>query len=298
MQEADSAYMRKIGLPEVIDVVLQRLLKNKPYGQIELWEEIMASCRDELRKLQKKPPMVLKEAEDVVRNVANGRGTTDDLLDVYKRTSPTAFTVAVYNSMQHKRLQDGRRRRSISSLSLASSTDAEIYDFLTTEIHRHIRVDDVHFFLQDHDSEVLYDPRSPENRSRRGVITAAASSKQTVYDTPNQGTGRLLTACPVLSEQDSVLAVVVLERVQAFDSFEKVKLQEFAVIASEILVVHQLKQQCEASSNQVTVLLDVAHRLSSELEVNSLTRTIMAVSRDLLQADRSTLFLVDNERNE
>jgi adenylate cyclase len=52
------------------------------------------------------------------------------------------------------------------------------------------------------------------------------------------------------------------------------------------------------TQHKIQVLLDVANQLSSELETTSLITTIMQKARELLDADRCTLFLLDKESEE
>jgi adenylate cyclase len=52
------------------------------------------------------------------------------------------------------------------------------------------------------------------------------------------------------------------------------------------------------TQHKIQVLLDVANQLSSELETKSLITTIMQKARELLDADRCTLFLLDKENGQ
>ena len=51
-------------------------------------------------------------------------------------------------------------------------------------------------------------------------------------------------------------------------------------------------------ANRIRVMLDVAKSLSSELDTNVLIRKIMQSARELMQAERCTLFMVDHEAQE
>ncbi|MBF0407682.1 MAG: GAF domain-containing protein [Candidatus Riflebacteria bacterium] len=59
-----------------------------------------------------------------------------------------------------------------------------------------------------------------------------------------------------------------------------------------------LYEDTKASQKKIEALLKVANSLSSALDLNSLFSTIMAKAAELLSADRSSLFLIDNETNE
>ena len=53
-----------------------------------------------------------------------------------------------------------------------------------------------------------------------------------------------------------------------------------------------------SSQRKIEALLKVANALSSSLDLNQLIQTIMGKAAELLNADRSTLFLIDKESNE
>ena len=60
----------------------------------------------------------------------------------------------------------------------------------------------------------------------------------------------------------------------------------------------QLYSASLLTQHKIQVLLDVANQLSSELETTSLITTIMQKARELLDADRCTLFLLDKENGQ
>eukprot|EP00002_Diphylleia_rotans_P021272 TRINITY_DN4145_c0_g1_i1.p1 TRINITY_DN4145_c0_g1~~TRINITY_DN4145_c0_g1_i1.p1 ORF type:complete len:1039 (+),score=218.80 TRINITY_DN4145_c0_g1_i1:60-3176(+) len=72
----------------------------------------------------------------------------------------------------------------------------------------------------------------------------------------------------------------------------------FAVQAANCLRNAQLYEAAIKAQQKIAVLLDVARQMSSNLDLNSLCQLIMMKSRDLLEADRCTLYLIDKETNE
>ncbi|KAJ3344062.1 hypothetical protein HDU93_003225 [Gonapodya sp. JEL0774] len=84
----------------------------------------------------------------------------------------------------------------------------------------------------------------------------------------------------------------------SFNSDEEFLLSTLAGYAGTIIDIHEHYEAVMRAQKKVEVLLDTTNRLSSTLDLNTLIQRIMAAARELLQADRCTLFLVDNERKQ
>eukprot|EP00002_Diphylleia_rotans_P033883 TRINITY_DN7243_c0_g1_i11.p1 TRINITY_DN7243_c0_g1~~TRINITY_DN7243_c0_g1_i11.p1 ORF type:complete len:1023 (+),score=239.10 TRINITY_DN7243_c0_g1_i11:112-3180(+) len=73
------------------------------------------------------------------------------------------------------------------------------------------------------------------------------------------------------------------------------------IIASQTGILLRNAKLYKASvttQHRISVILELSRQLSSELNLKSLCRVIMQKARELLKADRCTLFLVDQERKE
>src|SRR5688572_27420784 len=56
--------------------------------------------------------------------------------------------------------------------------------------------------------------------------------------------------------------------------------------------------QPRLSEDQLTALLDLSRALASELDVDALLGAVLAHATELLDADRSTLFLIDPDQDQ
>ncbi|KAJ9451162.1 Adenylate cyclase 1 [Diplonema papillatum] len=176
--------------------------------------------------------------------------------------------------------------------------------------------------LRDHDNEVIYNPLKPASRAnehtpglvcdtvREGqpllrLFTGPDATAPTATDALLFAEGcRSAIAVPIKSKSDILGVIAVVDNGEAsapqgLANIEELRtLNHLAKAISRVVAGAVQYEALTAARNQVDVLLDVARRLSSELEVKSLIRTIMQVSRGLLDADRSTLFLVDKEKDQ
>ena len=60
----------------------------------------------------------------------------------------------------------------------------------------------------------------------------------------------------------------------------------------------QLYETAKRAREDISTLLEVSSAISSELELDSLIQLIMNKASEITQADRSSLFIFDPERNE
>lgn len=124
--------------------------------------------------------------------------------------------------------------------------------------------------------------------------------KQTGYKTKS------VLCMPVLDHEGNVVAVVeaLNKRKQGgtgsdrFDGEDERVMRTLAHHAGLSLRNSQLYQTSLLTQRRIQVLLEVASQLASELETTSLITQIMTKARDLLDADRCTLFLLDAEKGE
>jgi adenylate cyclase len=117
--------------------------------------------------------------------------------------------------------------------------------------------------------------------------------KQTGYHTRN------ILCMPIFSKQEKVVAVVqLLNKVgeQPFDTFDEQHFREFA--SSIGIILESCNTFYVAARNQrgVLALLEATKTLGRSLDVETTLRAVMDQARDLMQADRSTLFLLDRDR--
>ena len=112
---------------------------------------------------------------------------------------------------------------------------------------------------------------------------------------------RSILCAPVRDRAGDIVAVLqVLNRLdeQAFDESDERLLDAFVGQIAIALRNAQQMEQIEQRRRQSEMLLDVMKSFSSELEVDQLLRRIMERTSAVLQADRSTLFLVDRRTRE
>ena len=119
--------------------------------------------------------------------------------------------------------------------------------------------------------------------------------KQTGYQTHN------ILCMPIFSKQDRVVAVVqLLNKLEGtpFDSRDEQQFREFA--SSIGIILESCNTFYIAARNQkgVAALLKATSCLAQSLDLEKTLRAVMDEARDLMKADRSTLFLLDREKNQ
>ena len=119
--------------------------------------------------------------------------------------------------------------------------------------------------------------------------------KQTGYRTRN------ILCLPIFSSKNQVVAVVQLLNKQGQEPFDSYDEQHFREFASSIgIILESCNSFYIAARNQkgVSALLKATSCLGQSLDLEKTLRVVMDEARDLMQADRSTLFLLDRDRNE
>jgi len=119
--------------------------------------------------------------------------------------------------------------------------------------------------------------------------------KQTGYHTRN------LLCMPIKSSKNQVVAVVQLSNKAGGAGFSSADEQSFREFASSIGIILETCQSFYmAARNQrgAAALLQATKTLGQSLDVQATLQSVMAQARDLMQADRSTLFMLRKEAGE
>lgn len=119
--------------------------------------------------------------------------------------------------------------------------------------------------------------------------------KQTGFMTRN------ILCMPIFSTKEQVIAVVQLLNKSGalpFDQQDELLFREFA--DSMGIILESCNSFYIAARNQrgVAALLKATSGLAQSLDLDKTLRVVMDEARDLMKADRSTLFLLDRDRNE
>eukprot|EP01065_Artemidia_motanka_P008313 TRINITY_DN1415_c1_g1_i4.p1 TRINITY_DN1415_c1_g1~~TRINITY_DN1415_c1_g1_i4.p1 ORF type:complete len:901 (+),score=315.08 TRINITY_DN1415_c1_g1_i4:167-2869(+) len=307
----DAQYMGKVGLPHIVDRLLRHVLSSQPPSPRGVVRKIKEACDDELRG----------ETEEVAVDKEPDTGATVQFM--CGEMSKAGFLDALESMTPEERrkqvgaLCDTARAKGKKGFpDEARELDgASLFDHIIRETQKQIpNATRAVFHLRDADNDVLYDPADPAVRALvgKGVIGRVAEGKHgtlsvafgpsnepTDEDKALVGTSSRVVSAPLMSASLGVMATLsVLGDEKEFTAEEVEHLTFLAKQAGPMVFSSITASTLQSTRNQVDVLLDVARRLASELEVNSLIRTIMQVSRDLLSADRATLFLVDKEHDQ
>ncbi|MBI4695479.1 MAG: GAF domain-containing protein [Gammaproteobacteria bacterium] len=105
---------------------------------------------------------------------------------------------------------------------------------------------------------------------------------------------------PVRSWRGETIGVteVLNKRSGPFTPADAVLLQAFTAHMSTAIENAHLFERARVSTREESQLMEVTQALSSELDIDTLLRKIMSIATELLDAERSTLFLHDPVRNE
>ncbi|MEM6718286.1 MAG: adenylate/guanylate cyclase domain-containing protein [Bacteroidota bacterium] len=120
------------------------------------------------------------------------------------------------------------------------------------------------------------------------------------YDKQLQFVTRSAICVPVFNEQgDAVGALQCLNRTKGEFTQKDIKiLNSFAAAITLIIKNSELYLASEHIKNNFSTLLDVFKAISSELNLNKLIQVVMNKAAEITNADRSSLFLVDEETGE
>ncbi|TDJ65627.1 MAG: adenylate/guanylate cyclase domain-containing protein [Proteobacteria bacterium] len=118
--------------------------------------------------------------------------------------------------------------------------------------------------------------------------------QQTGYKT------RTILCVPVTTRSGDVLGVaeVLNKRVDVFTDTDSALLKAFTTHVASALENMQLVERAQVSMREESRIREVTQAISSELDTDRLLRKIMSLSTELLDAERSTLFLHDPIKNE
>ena len=113
-------------------------------------------------------------------------------------------------------------------------------------------------------------------------------------------TTRNLLCVPVRTRRGDIIGVTeVLNRHDgAFTAADAIFLRAFTTHVATALENAQFAEQIMAATREETRLMDVTRAISSELDIDQLLWKIIGIATELLDAERSTLFLHDPGRDE
>lgn len=120
------------------------------------------------------------------------------------------------------------------------------------------------------------------------------------YDAQLQYSTRSVICVPIFDEKgEAVGALQCLNRKEGKFTNEDIKLlNSFAAAITLIIKNSELYLATEHIKNNFSILLDVFKAVSSELNLNKLIQVVMNKAAEIANADRSSLFLVDDETGE
>ncbi len=192
---------------------------------------------------------------------------------------------------------------------------------LVTLISTAFDADRASLFLYDRDTHELYSrcAQGEANNEIRinaelGIAGAVFTSglPALVHDAPadprfnptiDSRTGyrtRNILCIPVRNRRGIIIGVTeVLNKHQgSFDASDLALLQVFGTQMSSAIENAQLSERALIATREESRIIEVTRAISSELNIDKLLRRIMATATELLDAERSTLFLHDQETNE
>ena len=111
---------------------------------------------------------------------------------------------------------------------------------------------------------------------------------------------RMILCVPVFDERRNVLGVIqaLNKKKGLFDSNDLVILNSLAATVALIIKNAQLYETAKRGREDISTLLEVTSAISSELELDNLIQLIMNKASAITHSDRSSLFLLDEEKNE
>jgi len=111
---------------------------------------------------------------------------------------------------------------------------------------------------------------------------------------------RNLMCVPVCTRRGDVIGVTeVLNRHEGhFSATDAVFLRAFSTHVATAIENAQFAEQVKAATREQSRLMDLTRAISSELDIEKLLRKIIGIASELLDAERSTLFLHDPARDE
>lgn len=121
-----------------------------------------------------------------------------------------------------------------------------------------------------------------------------AIDQQTGYKT------RSILGVPVRTRLGDTIGVaeVLNKNSGDFSDADSALLRAFTTHVATALENIQLSERAEVAIHEESRIMEVTQAISSELDIDRLLRKIMSIATELLEAERSTLFLHDPARNE
>ena len=199
----------------------------------------------------------------------------------------------------------------------------QLLEAFTLKIGQILQADRTTIFLVDEEKEQLWSKivqgedgtreiRLPMNVGIAGQVAATGECLNIpdAYSSPlfnpdvDRETGyqtRNILCMPIFSTKYRVVAVVQLLNKAGdlpFDSYDEQQFREFA--NSIGIILESCNSFYLAARNQrgVAALLKATASLAQSLDLEKTLQVVMDEARELMQADRSTLFLLDRDRNE
>lgn len=111
---------------------------------------------------------------------------------------------------------------------------------------------------------------------------------------------RMILCVPVFDDQGKVLGVIqsLNKKKGLFNEEDLIILTSLAATVSLIIKNAQLYETAKRAREDISTLLEVSSAISSELELDNLIQLIMNKASEITQADRSSLFILDQDKNE
>jgi adenylate cyclase len=200
----------------------------------------------------------------------------------------------------------------------------QVMDAFTLKIGQILQADRTTIFLVDADKGQLWAkiPQSETNKAIElriplnvGLAGHVATTGQClnipdaynhplfnkeVDERPGYHTNTLL-CMPILSSSNKVVAVVqLLNKAEGvpFDSEDEQRFRDFAASIGIILETCQSFYMAARNQRGAAALLKATASLGQSLDLEATLRLVMDQARDLMQADRSTLFMLSKEKGE
>ncbi len=108
---------------------------------------------------------------------------------------------------------------------------------------------------------------------------------------------RMVLCVPVFDESDKVLGVIqsINKKKGIFSKRDMIILESLAATISLIIKNTQLYETAKKGRENISTLLEVTNAISSELNLDSLIKLIMNKAAKITNADRATLFFLDDD---
>ncbi|NEP25675.1 adenylate/guanylate cyclase domain-containing protein [Moorena sp. SIO3I6] len=200
----------------------------------------------------------------------------------------------------------------------------QVIEALTLKVGQVLQADQATIFMVDTDTGQLWanipqrhtnktiERRIPHNQGVVGHVAATGKSFNTSVayhhplfnpefdEIPGYRTQSLL-CMPIFNSNNQVVAVINFFNKTGgvpFDSTDEKQFQDFADDLGIILEACQSFQQAARNQRGVIALLKATESLGKSLKLEETLGVVMEQARDLMQADRSTLFLLCQDRKE